>query len=45
MLMGGWENLKTMMIYLRKSGMDIRNSTDCLNDFNTHIDKEEEEPK
>lgn len=37
MFMGGWENLKTMMIYLRKSGMEVKNSTDCLNDFKTHL--------
>lgn len=26
--MGGWEDLKTMQIYIRKSGMDIRGCTD-----------------
>ncbi len=41
MFMGGWENLKTMMIYLRKSGMQVKNSTDCLNDFSTHLNLKE----
>jgi integrase len=31
MSMGGWKNIKTMMIYVRKAGVDIRGATDCLN--------------
>jgi integrase len=31
MVMGGWKDMKTMMIYTRKAGIDIRGITDCLN--------------
>jgi integrase len=31
MTMGGWKDMKTMMIYARKAGVDIRGATDCLN--------------
>lgn len=30
MAMGGWEDMKTMMIYIRKAGLDLNGSTDCL---------------
>jgi hypothetical protein len=30
MKMGGWSDMKTMMIYVRKAGVDIRGMTDCL---------------
>jgi integrase len=30
MVMGGWNDLKTMMIYMRKAGIDIRGITDVL---------------
>ena len=30
MIMGGWNDLKTMMIYMRKAGINIRGITDCL---------------
>ncbi len=30
MIMGGWNDIKTMMIYMRKAGIDIRGITDCL---------------
>lgn len=30
-MMGGWKDMKTMMIYMRKTGIDIRGMTDCLN--------------
>ena len=30
MIMGGWKDMKTMMIYARKAGVDIRGVTDCL---------------
>jgi integrase len=33
MAMGGWQNMDTMMIYMRKAGIDIRNSTDVLDDL------------
>lgn len=31
MAMGGWKDMKTMMIYIRKAGVDLNGSTDCLN--------------
>ena len=31
MIMGGWKDLKTMQIYVRKAGVDIAGATDCLN--------------
>ena len=31
MKMGGWKDIGTMMIYARKSGVDIKGATDCLN--------------
>lgn len=35
MSMGGWKDMETMMIYMRKAGLDIKGSTDCLdNVFN-----------
>jgi len=33
MKLGGWKDLKTMMIYLRKAGIDTRGT---LSDFNIH---------
>ena len=30
MMMGGWKDIKTMMIYMRKAGVDIRGITDGL---------------
>ena len=30
MMMGGWKDLKTMQIYVRKAGVDVRGATDCL---------------
>lgn len=30
MYMGGWKDLKTMMIYMRKAGIEIQGITDCL---------------
>ncbi len=30
MIMGGWKDLKTMQIYVRKAGVDIKGTTDCL---------------
>lgn len=30
---GGWNDMKTMMIYVRKAGVDIRGMSDCLNDL------------
>ena len=31
MMMGGWKDIKTMMIYMRKAGVEIRGITDGLN--------------
>jgi len=31
MTMGGWKDMKTMMIYIRKAGIDIKGITDRLN--------------
>ncbi len=33
MAMGGWVDMKTMMIYMRKAGIDIKGATSCLDDF------------
>ncbi len=30
MAMGGWKDIKTMMIYIRKAGIDLRDATSCL---------------
>ena len=30
MMMGGWKDLKTMQIYVRKAGVDIKGASDCL---------------
>jgi integrase len=30
MIMGGWKDMKTMMIYMRKAGVDIKGITDVL---------------
>ena len=34
MIMGGWKDLKTMQIYVRKAGVDIAGATDCLDFHN-----------
>lgn len=31
MIMGGWSDLKTMQIYMRKAGISIKGMTDGLN--------------
>ena len=36
MTMGGWQNMNTMMIYMRKAGIDIKDSTKCLDDMQVH---------
>lgn len=36
MAMGGWKDLKTMQIYMRKAGVDVKGITDCLNLHNPH---------
>ena len=36
MSMGGWSDMKTMMIYMRKAGIDIKGATSCLDDMQTH---------
>ena len=30
MIMGGWKDLKTMQIYVRKAGVDVKGAADCL---------------
>lgn len=36
MAMGGWSDMKTMMIYMRKAGIDIKDATSCLDDMEIH---------
>lgn len=36
MAMGGWSDLATMMIYMRKAGIDIKNTTSVLDGLKTH---------
>lgn len=36
MTMGGWKNMQTMMIYMRKAGIDIKDSTSVLDNIKTH---------
>lgn len=36
MSMGGWKDMDTMMIYMRKAGINIRDSTRVLDDMHTH---------
>lgn len=36
MSMGGWKDMDTMMIYMRKAGIDIKDATACLDDLETH---------
>ena len=36
MSQGGWHDMDTMMIYMRKAGIDIKGSTSVLDDMNTH---------
>jgi integrase len=37
MTMGGWKDLKTMMLYIRKAGIDTKGALDCLQ-FNKFSD-------
>ncbi len=41
MSMGGWKDMDTMMIYMRKAGIDIKDATSVLDDLNTHLKKPE----
>ncbi len=34
--MGGWADMKTMMVYMRKAGIDIKGATSCLDDMHIH---------
>lgn len=35
---GGWNDMETMMIYMRKAGLDIQGATDCLDKvFNPEV--------
>jgi hypothetical protein len=36
MAQGGWTNLDTMMIYMRKAGINIKDSTSVLDGIETH---------
>jgi integrase len=36
MSQGGWTNLDTMMIYMRKAGIEVRGSTQVLDEFTVH---------
>lgn len=36
MKMGGWKDMKTMMIYIRTAGVDIKGMTDCLDLHDPH---------
>lgn len=36
MSMGGWKDMKTMMIYMRKAGIDIKGATSVLDGLQTH---------
>jgi hypothetical protein len=40
--MGGWSDMKTMMIYMRKAGIDIKGFTSVLDDMQTHGVREAE---
>ena len=37
MIMGGWKDLKTMQIYVRKAGVEIEGATDCLDLHNNSV--------
>ena len=36
MSMGGWKDMDTMMIYMRKAGIDIQGATSCLDNMQIH---------
>jgi integrase len=36
MSMGGWKDMDTMMIYMRKAGINIKDSTSVLDEMRTH---------
>ena len=36
MIMGGWKDLKTLQIYVRKAGVEMKGATDCLDFHNKH---------
>jgi len=38
MKLGGWKDMKTMMIYIRKAGIDIKGTSDCLDLHNPAIE-------
>lgn len=39
MAMGGWKDIKTMIIYIRKAGVDVAGETDCLGLFSPEQNK------
>jgi len=36
MAQGGWKDMDTIMIYMRKAGIDIKGSTSVLDGMQTH---------
>lgn len=40
MAIGGWKDIKTMMIYIRKAGVDLKGTTDCLDFHNPSENKD-----
>ena len=40
MMMGGWKDIKTMQIYVRKVGVEIKGAADCL-DLHSNSPKQE----
>jgi len=34
--MGGWKDMDTMMVYMRKAGINIKGATSCLDDMEVH---------
>ncbi len=42
MSMGGWKNIQTMMIYMRKAGIDIKGSTNVLDCMKPYTQKSSE---
>lgn len=38
MAMGGWKDMDTMMVYMRKAGIDIKDATSVLDNIKSHIE-------
>lgn len=43
MSMGGWKDMDTMMIYMRKAGIDIKDATSVLDNMTIHYSKIDKE--